>query len=64
MASENFAFGHASDRLIEICCPGIKAIGITSREFRRGKKRKAEGRAFSKALPLPAAKGFRLSGTD
>ena len=40
MTSQSFAFGHASDELIQIACPGIKAIALTGRELRRSKARK------------------------
>ena len=40
MASESFGLGHASDQLIEICCPGMNPIALTGRELRRAKARR------------------------
>jgi hypothetical protein len=45
MASASFSFGTASDRLTEICCPGIKAISLTGRELRRAAQREARKEA-------------------
>lgn len=62
MTSQNFAFGNASDALIQICCPGIpQAVGFTGRELRRSKKRKA---AFKTQIAKPQAKGFVVDAGD
>ena len=55
MSAPSFGLGHASDALISITCPGIKAISLTGRELRREAKReqKREKRQAAKQ-----AKGF------
>jgi hypothetical protein len=56
MASESFGLGHASDQLIEICCPGMNPIALTGRELRRAKARR--NAVKTPAIPQPNSKGF------
>lgn len=64
MSAPSFGLGHASDALISITCPGIKAISLTGRELRREAKReqkqKREKRQAAKRPVVSAstAKGF------
>ena len=56
MASESFGLGHASDQLIEICCPGMNPIALTGRELRRAKARRTAVKTA--ATSQPKSKGF------
>ena len=55
MPSVNFSLGYANDQLIQICCPDIRAIGMTSRELRRSKERQATLKAHQAKVE---SKGF------
>lgn len=56
MTSPSFAFGHASDQLVQICCPGVSVIALSGRELRRSKERRTAVKALS--VSQPKSKGF------
>ena len=55
MTAPSFGLGQASDSLISITCPGIKAISLSGRELRRAKEREQKR---EKRQAVKSANGF------